>query len=159
MQSFLFALAGGRLHWVQFIIIQFIIIHYTLGTLYKQRQQGKKRGNASSCESSLLHQGSCCPTTTSWERRGHFAASNALILAAPNWKGLFVHFPYIVFSHLGAVFCRLLQPFGALLCSFRGGIYLNCRHSCSQSGHRLHSLLCIWESTYMKITNMRSTAI
>lgn len=37
MQSFLFELAARRLH-----CVQYIIIHYTLGTLYKQRQQEKK---------------------------------------------------------------------------------------------------------------------
>lgn len=125
MQSFIFALAGRRLYWVQFIIIQ-----YTLGTLYNRGSKKKKRGETICCESSLLHQGCCCPTRTGWERRGHFAASNVLILAAPNWEGLFVHFTYIVLAHSGVA-----PAFGALLCPFWWGIYLKSRHSCSQSGH------------------------
>ena len=36
MQSLLFELAAGRLH-----CVQCIIIHYTVGTPYKQRQQEK----------------------------------------------------------------------------------------------------------------------
>lgn len=48
-------------------------------------------------------------------RGGHFAASNVLILAAPNWKGLFIHFTYIVLSHLGAVSAACFSLWGFAL--------------------------------------------